>query len=105
MAPLSACSNPQRILPSVLLPAPFSPQMAWHEPAATVKLTFDSAVTPGNRFVMSLKAMDVMRYLRSRAAQLAAREQARTTLIEHHRDDHRAANDDPLVILVEVQRT
>ena len=36
--------------PSVLLPAPFSPQSAWQEPGGTSKLTSSSARAPGKRF-------------------------------------------------------
>src|ERR1019366_9955891 len=43
---------PARMLLSVLLPAPFSPQMAWHDPGATSKPTSLSATTPGKRLVM-----------------------------------------------------
>ena len=35
----------------MLLPAPFSPQRAWHDPAAISNETWSSATTPGNRFV------------------------------------------------------
>src|SRR5689334_22359589 len=34
------------------LPAPFSPQIAWISPARTVMETLESALTPGNSFVM-----------------------------------------------------
>ena len=33
-------------------PAPFSPQMAWISPRATVKSTSSSALTPGNVLTM-----------------------------------------------------
>src|SRR5689334_9724476 len=38
-------------------------------------------------------------------ARPAARGQPRTRLVEHHRDDNGAPDDDPLVILIEVQST
>src|SRR5262245_35305140 len=47
--PSSGAWMPASSLPSVLLPAPFSPQRAWHEPASTSKLTPSSATTPGKR--------------------------------------------------------
>src|SRR6266511_3102066 len=47
---------PARILPSVLLPAPFSPMSAWQLPRSTSKVTASSANTPGNRRVIFLKA-------------------------------------------------
>ena len=37
---------------SVLLPAPFSPQIAWSSPARTSNETPSSATTPGNRWVI-----------------------------------------------------
>src|SRR5579863_9193674 len=40
---------PATSLPSVLLPAPFSPHSAWHEPRAMSKLTSSRARTPGKR--------------------------------------------------------
>ena len=49
--PSSGAWMPARSLPSVLLPAPFSPQRAWHDPAAMSNETWSSATTPGNRFV------------------------------------------------------
>ncbi len=42
--------NSARILPSVLLPAPFSPMSAWQLPRSTSKLTPSSASTPGKAF-------------------------------------------------------
>src|ERR1043165_3069559 len=51
IVPPSGRSLPARIFPSVLLPAPFSPQTAWQVPARTSKLTPDSACAPGKRFV------------------------------------------------------
>ena len=39
------------ILPSVLLPAPFSPHSAWQDPFAIAKLTSSSARTPGKRLL------------------------------------------------------
>src|SRR5947207_4175402 len=46
---------PARILPSVLLPAPFSPRSAWQPARSTWKPTRSSASTPGKRLVISLK--------------------------------------------------
>src|ERR1051325_8265647 len=41
---------PARIFPRVLFPAPFSPQSAWHDPAATSSVTSLRATTPGKDF-------------------------------------------------------
>src|SRR5689334_6765860 len=49
--PASGVRIPARIFPSVLLPAPFSPQSAWHVPGAISKVTPSSAVMPGKRLV------------------------------------------------------
>src|SRR5918994_138480 len=46
---------PARIFPSVLLPAPFSPQSAWQVPAAMEKVTSSRARTPGKRLVTRSK--------------------------------------------------
>src|SRR5438067_13284172 len=46
---------PARILPNVLFPAPFSPQIACTSPGATSKLTSSSATAPGKRLVMPVK--------------------------------------------------
>src|SRR6185436_8759377 len=61
--PESAEWMPARIFPSVLLPAPFSPHNAWHEPAAISSETSLSACTPGKRRVIFSKrtAGSVMR--------------------------------------------
>src|SRR3954470_4675110 len=42
---------PASSLPSVLLPAPFSPHSAWHDPRRTSKLTSSSARAPGKRLL------------------------------------------------------
>src|SRR6185437_6630325 len=52
ISPESGACKPARILPSVLLPAPFSPHTACTDPVATSKLTFESATTPGKRLVI-----------------------------------------------------
>src|SRR5437879_5363529 len=58
---------PARIFPRVLLPAPFSPQMAWQAPDFTSKLTSESAATPGKRFVTLENAIaDISERLYSR---------------------------------------
>src|SRR5678816_2060019 len=64
--PESGLWMPARIFRSVLLPAPFSPHNAWHDPAAISSDTSVSACTPGNRRVMSSKrtAGSVMRRVR-----------------------------------------
>src|SRR5437016_14205528 len=46
---------PARILPSVLLPAPFSPTSAWQLPRSTSKLTSSRARTPGKCLVREWK--------------------------------------------------
>src|SRR6185437_9345166 len=48
---------PATNFPSVLLPAPFSPQSAWHDPRAMSKLTSSSACTPGKRLPTFRKEM------------------------------------------------
>src|SRR6185436_17238130 len=53
--PASGAWSPARILPSVLLPAPFSPQRAWHDPRRTSKLTPSSASTPGKALLTRSK--------------------------------------------------
>src|ERR1043166_8871693 len=50
--PSSALRIPAMIRPSVLFPAPFSPQTARQDPAATSNDTPASAVMPGNRLTM-----------------------------------------------------
>src|SRR3712207_4132445 len=47
MLPESGARAPERILSSVLLPAPFSPSRAWISPRATSRSTSRSACTPG----------------------------------------------------------
>jgi hypothetical protein len=47
MLPASGCTIPIRILTNVLLPAPFSPQMARISPAASDNDTSCKAFTPG----------------------------------------------------------
>src|SRR5207244_970159 len=54
-SPVSGRWIPARILPSVDLPAPFSPIKPWHSPRAMVNVTPSSAVTPPNVFVMPAK--------------------------------------------------
>src|SRR5678816_1033419 len=44
---------PASTLASVLLPAPFSPHSAWHDPAATSNVIPSSARTPGNHLPTS----------------------------------------------------
>src|SRR5205085_2318648 len=44
-------SIPASSLPSVLLPAPFSPHSAWHDPRRTSKLTSSRARAPGKRLL------------------------------------------------------
>src|SRR5580765_1353121 len=63
MRPPSASigTTPASSLPSVLLPAPFSPHSAWQLPAATSKLTPSSASTPGNRLVTPSKRRKLTR--------------------------------------------
>src|SRR6476660_8862622 len=51
ISPPSGCSIPASSLPSVLLPAPFSPQSAWHDPRRTSKLTSSRARAPGKRLL------------------------------------------------------
>ena len=46
---------PASSFPSVLFPAPFSPQSAWHEPEAIAKVTPSSATTPGKRLLTCRK--------------------------------------------------
>src|SRR5689334_23843611 len=46
---------PASTLASVLLPAPFSPHRAWHEPAATSKEIPSSARAPGNHLLTPSK--------------------------------------------------
>src|SRR4051794_29265335 len=46
---------PARIFASVLLPAPFSPHRAWHDPRRISKLTASSARTPGKRLLTPAK--------------------------------------------------
>src|SRR5688572_18195029 len=53
--PASGVWMPARIFPSVLLPAPFSPHNAWHDPAAISSETSLSACTPGKRRVILSK--------------------------------------------------
>ena len=57
ISPASAVCTPARILPRVLLPAPFSPISAWQLPRAISKLTPSRARTPGNSFETERKAM------------------------------------------------
>jgi hypothetical protein len=47
IVPASGATAPAMIFTSVLLPAPFSPRMAWISPAATSSETPSLAVTPG----------------------------------------------------------
>ena len=51
ISPPSGCSIPASSLPSVLLPAPFSPHSAWHDPRRTSKLTSSRARAPGKRLL------------------------------------------------------
>src|SRR6185436_13847563 len=51
ISPPSGCSIPASSLASVLLPAPFSPHSAWHDPRRTSKLTSSRARAPGNRLL------------------------------------------------------
>src|SRR5687767_9489467 len=53
---------PANSFPRVLLPAPFSPQSAWHEPTPMSNVTSSSATTPGKRLVIDRKltAIDSM---------------------------------------------
>src|SRR4051812_19708554 len=51
ISPPSGCSMPASSLPSVLLPAPFSPHSAWHDPRRTSKLTSSRARAPGKRLL------------------------------------------------------
>src|SRR3954453_20338730 len=53
MSPEVGVSVPDKILTSVLLPAPLSPMSAVTSPARTSKLTSDSALTWPYTFVMS----------------------------------------------------
>ena len=55
ISPSSGTAMPASTRPSVLLPAPFSPQIACTSPAATSKLTSFSATTPGKRTVTPAK--------------------------------------------------
>src|SRR5260221_7896637 len=66
---------PARIRPSVLFPAPFSPQSAWQVPAATSRVTSSSASAPGNRRVTPSK--------RTAGSLMAPRRSARQVLRRH----------------------
>ena len=52
ISPSNSVIAPARIFMSVLLPAPFSPQMAWTSPAAAVSDTSRSARTPPKLLAM-----------------------------------------------------
>src|SRR5690348_1979240 len=96
---------PARILPSVLLPAPFSPQSACTEPAAISSDTSLSACTPGKRLVMcSNRTADSISDASRGDAREASRGEALAPPVDHDRDDDRAADDDPLIVLIEVER-
>src|SRR5216110_915823 len=63
LSPSSGVQIPARILPSVLLPAPFSPISAWRLPRSTSMLTRSSASTPGKRLVTLWKERKLIELL------------------------------------------